>query len=164
MSTQVIRKYFIKNYRNKVYFLISPKVYVFCLQHYAWLKSCDQDGSFGTKISESLIVNPVLWVLSSRNTLSVTHSYTASYMSLSLSGLSLYIPYLSHDVPQLFQASATVRHCSTSLKVKIQLDHFCIGDGSYIDVHKFIWASSRLQPKYQGWAMVSKVLKINLKV
>ena len=25
---------------------------------------------------------------------------------------------------QLFQASATVRHCSTSFKVKIQLDHF----------------------------------------
>ena len=40
---------------------------------------------------------------------------------------------------QLFQASATVRHCSTSFKVKIQPDHFCIGNGSYIDVHKFIW-------------------------
>ena len=53
---------------------------MFCLQHYAWLNSCDQDGSFGTKISGSLIVRPVLWVLSSRNTLSVTHSYTASYL------------------------------------------------------------------------------------
>ena len=42
--------------------------------------------------------------------------------------------------PQLFQASATVRHCSTSCKVTIQLDHFCIGDWSNIDVHKFIWA------------------------
>ena len=41
---------------------------------------------------------------------------------------------------QLFQASATVCHCSTRFKVEIQLDHFCIGDGSYIDVHKFIWA------------------------
>ena len=39
---------------------------------------------------------------------------------------------------QLFQAGATVRHCLTSFKVKIQLDHFFIGDGSYIDIHKFI--------------------------
>ena len=23
--------------------------------------------------------------------------------------------------------------------VKIQLNHFCIGDGSYIDFHKFFW-------------------------
>ena len=51
---------------------------MFCLQHYAWLESCDQDGSFDTKILGSLIVSPVLWVLSSRNTLSVTHSDTAS--------------------------------------------------------------------------------------
>ena len=41
---------------------------------------------------------------------------------------------------QLFCASATVRNCLTSFKVKIQLDHFCIGDGSYIDIHKFFWA------------------------
>jgi hypothetical protein len=41
---------------------------------------------------------------------------------------------------QLFQAGNTVCHCLTSFKVKIQLDHFCIGDGSYIDVHKFICA------------------------
>ena len=57
---------------------ISRKCYVFCLQLFAWLESCDQDGSFVTKISGSLIINPVLWVLSSRNTLSVTHSDTAS--------------------------------------------------------------------------------------
>ena len=31
---------------------------------------------------------------------------------------------------QLFQASATVCHCLTSFKVKIQLDHLCIGDHS----------------------------------
>ena len=41
---------------------------------------------------------------------------------------------------QLFQAGPTVRHCLTSFKVKIHLDHYCIGDGSYIDVNKFIWA------------------------
>ena len=29
-------------------------------------------------------------------------------------------------------------HCLTSFKVKIQLDHYRIGDGSYVDVHKFI--------------------------
>ena len=78
MSTPVIGKYFIKKCQNKVYFLFSPKV--FCLQHYAWLKSCDQDCSFGTKISGSLIISPVLWVLPSHNTLSVTHSDTASYV------------------------------------------------------------------------------------
>ena len=36
----------------------------------------------------------------------------------------------------------------------------CIGDGSYIDAHKFSWPKSRQQPKFQGWARVSKVLKI----
>ena len=41
---------------------------------------------------------------------------------------------------QLFQAGATVRHCLIFLKVKIQLDPFLIGDVSYIDVQKFIWA------------------------
>ena len=55
------------------------KFYMVCLQSNAWLESCDRHGSFGTKISGSLIVSPVLWVLSSRNTLSVTHSDTASY-------------------------------------------------------------------------------------
>ena len=44
------------------------------------------------------------------------------------------------ELAQLFQAGATVCHCLASFKVKIQLDHFCIGDGSYIDVHKFILA------------------------
>ena len=48
--------------------------------------------------------------------------------------------YGKYDKTQLFQASATARHCLTSFKVEIQLDHFCIGDGSYIDVHKFIRA------------------------
>ena len=47
---------------------------------------------------------------------------------------------LTYHVAQLFQASETVCHCLTSFKVKIQLDHFCIGNVSYIDVHKFIWA------------------------
>ena len=59
-------------------FNFSKSLCVF-LQHYAWLESCDQDISFDTKILGSLIVSPVLWVLSSRNTLSVTHSDTASY-------------------------------------------------------------------------------------
>ena len=49
-----------------------------CLQSNAWMESYDRHDSFGTKISGSLIVSPVLWVLSSRNTLSVTHSDTAS--------------------------------------------------------------------------------------
>ena len=58
---------------------ISPKSCVIFLQHYAWLESYDRYGSFGTMIKGSLIVSPVLWLLSSRNTLSVTHSDTASY-------------------------------------------------------------------------------------
>ena len=41
---------------------------------------------------------------------------------------------------QLFQTSYTVCHWWTSFKVKIQFDKFCIGNGSYIDVHKCIWA------------------------
>ena len=41
---------------------------------------------------------------------------------------------------QVFQAIATVCHCWTSFMMKIKLDHFCIGNGSYIDIHKFIWA------------------------
>ena len=60
---------------------ISPNFFMVCLQPNAWLESYDHNGSFGTKISGSLIVSPVLWVLSSRNTLSVTHSNTASYIS-----------------------------------------------------------------------------------
>ena len=37
---------------------------------------------------------------------------------------------------------------------------WCIGDGSYIDAQKFGWSKSRLQPKFQGWARVNKVLQI----
>ena len=37
---------------------------------------------------------------------------------------------------------------------------WCPGDDSYIGDYKFIWTKSRLQPKLQGWARVSKVLKI----
>ena len=51
-----------KKCQNKVVFQtlssIYPKWYVFCLQLYARLDSCDLDGSFGTKISGSLIVSP----------------------------------------------------------------------------------------------------------
>ena len=54
--------------------LISPNFHVVCHQPNAWLESYDRYGSFGTMISGSLIVSTVLWVLSSRNTLSVTHS------------------------------------------------------------------------------------------
>ena len=32
----------------------------------------------------------------------------------------------SKQYAQLFQASATVRHCSTSFTVKIELDHFAL--------------------------------------
>ena len=59
---------------------ISPKIYVFFLPPYAWLKSYGRHGSFGTNISGSLSFSPVLWVLSSRNTLNETHSDTASYI------------------------------------------------------------------------------------
>ena len=59
---------------------------------------------------------------------------------LTVQKMILVLMFLSEQASQLFQASATVCHCLTSFNVKIQLDHFCIGDGSYIDVHKFIFA------------------------
>ena len=56
------------------------KIDVVCLQPYAWLESYDFYGSFSIMIWGSLIVSSVLWLLSWRNTLSVTHSDTASYI------------------------------------------------------------------------------------
>ena len=78
MWTQVTWKYFTKNVQIRLIFqtlsLISPKFDVVCLQLYSWLENYGRYGSFGTMILGSLIVSPVLWLLSSRNTLSVTHS------------------------------------------------------------------------------------------
>ena len=56
MSTQKTWKYFTtKNVKRRLIFqtlsLISPKWFVFCLQFYVWLESCDQDGSFGHSLS-----------------------------------------------------------------------------------------------------------------
>ena len=83
MWTQVIWKYFTKNVQIRLIFQtlfsISPNFHVFCLQPNALLESYDSYGSFGTMIGGSLIVSPVLWFLSSWNTLSVTHSDMASY-------------------------------------------------------------------------------------
>ena len=53
---------------------ISPIINVFCLQPSDQLESYECHASFGTKMSRSLIASPVLWVLSSRNNISVTHS------------------------------------------------------------------------------------------
>ena len=84
MWTQVIKKTSQKNVQKRLIFQtlssISPKNYVFFLPPYAWLESYGRHGSFGTNISGSLSFSPVLWVLSSRNTLNVTHSDTASYV------------------------------------------------------------------------------------
>ena len=63
---------------------ISPKVDAFILPPYAWLESYGHHGSFGTNISGSLSFSPVLWVLSSRNTLNVTHSDTALFVPIYL--------------------------------------------------------------------------------
>ena len=60
---------------------ISPNIIVFFLPPYTWLESYGCHGLFGTNISGSLSFSPVLWALSSRNTLNVTHSNTASYVS-----------------------------------------------------------------------------------
>ena len=82
MWTHVTWKYLTKNVLMRLIFQtlssISPKFYVVCLQPYAWLYSYDRYNSFGTMIWGSLIVSPVLWLLSSRNTLSVSHSDTAT--------------------------------------------------------------------------------------
>ena len=56
---------------------------------------------------------------------------------------------LTKQHSQRFQVGATVCHCLTRFKVKIQLDHYYYDNGSYIDVHNFIWASSGLHPQYQ---------------
>ena len=62
-----------------------------------------------------------------------------SFLGLHLVYNSISSGVLSY-MAQLFQASATVRHCLTIFKVKIQLNHQYIGNGSNIAVHKFIWA------------------------
>ena len=125
MSTQVIWKYFTKNVKIRLIFqtfsLISPKWYVFCLQLYAWLESCDQDGSFGTQISGSLIFSPVLWVLSSRNTLSVTHSDTASYHCVLCVKLSRNVLNCLHMYTTVYSwvqvcTSAFAKNCAWLLK------------------------------------------------
>ena len=54
----------------KVLSLMSSRFHVVCLQPNAWLESYYRYGSFGT----------LLWLLSSRNTLPVTLSDTASYV------------------------------------------------------------------------------------
>ena len=59
--------------------LISQINIMVCLKHYAWLESYKCPAYFGTKISWSLIVSPVLWLLSSHINISVTQSDTASY-------------------------------------------------------------------------------------
>ena len=61
---------------------ISPKFDVVCVQTYSWLENYGRYGSLGTKILGSLIVSPVLGLLSSRNTLSLTHSDKASYPTI----------------------------------------------------------------------------------
>ena len=59
-------------------YLISPHFHVVCLQPNSCLESYDRYDSFDTMIWGSLIDSPVPWVLPSCNTLSVTHSDTAS--------------------------------------------------------------------------------------
>ena len=85
MWTRLTWKYFNKNVQIRLIFqslsLISPTFYVVCLQPYAWLESYDRYGSFGTMLWGSLIVCPVEWLLSSRNTISVNHSDTTSNSS-----------------------------------------------------------------------------------
>ena len=55
---------------------------------------------------------------------------------------------------------ATVRHCSTSFKVQIQLDHFCIGDESYIDVYLgLIWATAKIPGQSKGEQGVKNQLR-----
>ena len=61
---------------------ISPKNCVLFHQQYAWLESYGPDASFGTKISGSFVVIWLLLLFYSRNTPSVTHSDTASYVTV----------------------------------------------------------------------------------
>ena len=72
--------------------------HVVCLKPNAWLESYDCYGSFDTMIWEPLIVSPVLWVLSSGNTLSVTHSDTASYLAVYTSSVLILIQCTVHYI------------------------------------------------------------------
>ena len=55
-----------------------------------WLFFKSLHGSFGTRISESLIVSPGMWVLSLRNNLHVHHLNTAAYLLLNCN-FTLYV-------------------------------------------------------------------------
>ena len=85
MWTKGIWKDFTKKRPNRVdfpdtIFNFSKKKYMFFLPPYAWLESYGRHCSLGTNISGSLSFIPVLWVLSSRNTLNVTHQDLALYL------------------------------------------------------------------------------------
>ena len=81
VNTSDLKKTSQKNVQIRLIFQrlssISPKINVFFVPPYAWLESYGHHGSFGSNISGSLSFSPVLWVLSSCNTLNVTHSDTA---------------------------------------------------------------------------------------
>ena len=74
-------KYFTKKHPNKVDFpgiiFNFSKLSFVLLQSNAWLENYDRYGLFGTMIWGALIVSPVQWFLSSRNTLLYSHSDTA---------------------------------------------------------------------------------------
>ena len=63
---------------SRCYLQFLQNFHVVCLQPNDWLESYDRYVSFGKIFWRLLIVNPMLWLLSSRNTLSVTLSDTAS--------------------------------------------------------------------------------------
>ena len=102
MWTQMTKKYFTKNVQIRLIFqtvsLFSLKFDVVCLQPYSWLENFSRYSSFGTMILGSLIVSPVLSLLSSRNTLSVTHSDIALYeVDVNTLMFSDFAPYFEHS-------------------------------------------------------------------
>ena len=96
MWTQVIWKYFLKKIQKWLIFktlsLISPSFHMVCLQPNAWLESYDRYGSFGTMIWGSLIVSPLIWFFSSRNTSTLRKLYLLIYIILNTGPvIALYI-------------------------------------------------------------------------
>ena len=65
---------------------------------------------------------------------------------------------------QMFQASPTVCHSSTIFRVKIQLDHYCMGYGSFIAANTFSWTKSWQNTKIPGMSNGEVGVKNQLKI
>ena len=128
-----------------------------------WLKSYDRYGSFGTMIWGSLIVSPVLWFLSSRNTLSVTHSDPAS-LGFRLSGIfaRIRLSLLKHHTVTTLRLvkSSLSRLCKTKNGWYKNLRHTRLRGKSHINLVPAFWdcgfADTKALPSVFKWGQKLK--------